>query len=144
MLIISHRGNLHGPDPKTENTNEQICKALSAGYNVEVDVWFKNGDLYLGHDEPKDVFSILIASRLWFHCKNIEAVEYFIDYAARNYFYHDEDDIAVTSNKYLWTFPGKLLTSKSIAVLPETVTGWDIRKAFGLCTDYPKIYESLL
>ena len=40
MKIISHRGNLTGPDPKQENKPSQILKVLEKGYEVEVDVWY--------------------------------------------------------------------------------------------------------
>ena len=53
MKIIAHRGNLNGPDPETENTPNQILKAIDAGFEVEVDMWFHGQNrLMLGHDRP--------------------------------------------------------------------------------------------
>ena len=52
MILISHRGNLTGPNKKWENNPEYIRKALDDGYNVEIDVWYENSTFYLGHDEP--------------------------------------------------------------------------------------------
>ena len=48
MILISHRGNLFGKKTKQENHPEYILDALSNGYNVEIDVWFKNKKFYLG------------------------------------------------------------------------------------------------
>ena len=38
MILISHRGNINGPNPEMENNPEYIQKALDLGYDVEVDV----------------------------------------------------------------------------------------------------------
>ena len=50
MIIISHRGNLYGPDKENENKPGQIQKVLNLGYYVEIDVWLFDWKLYLGHD----------------------------------------------------------------------------------------------
>ena len=44
MILISHRGNLMGRDPETENSPQQIRKALSLGFEAEVDVWCVDGE----------------------------------------------------------------------------------------------------
>ena len=38
-LLIAHRGLYNGPDPWLENKPEQITKALTLGFDAEVDVW---------------------------------------------------------------------------------------------------------
>ena len=38
MKLISHRGNINGPDLEKENTIEQIFIAIGKGFDVEVDV----------------------------------------------------------------------------------------------------------
>ena len=76
MLIISHRANLEGRNPKTENHPDQIFRAIEEGFDVETDAWFEDGKWYLGHDEPTyevdDKF--LELPKLWLHAKNKEAV----------------------------------------------------------------------
>ena len=56
MRLISHRGNLNGPNPERENHPDYIQDALWQRYDVEVDVWGIEGEyqmeLWLGHDEP--------------------------------------------------------------------------------------------
>ena len=46
MFIISHRGNLQGPDLTQENKPEYIDGALAKGFDVEVDVRFLNKSLF--------------------------------------------------------------------------------------------------
>ena len=52
MKIIAHRGNLSGPT-QTENHPDQIKKALDLGFDVEIDVWYKENKVFLGHDFPQ-------------------------------------------------------------------------------------------
>ena len=48
MIIISHRGNINGPEPQKENLPDYIDFALENGLDVEVDLWWNKG-IYLGH-----------------------------------------------------------------------------------------------
>ena len=51
MIILAHRGNLDGPDRKTENTREVYEKALGAGFGLEIDVRRDaHGRFYISHD----------------------------------------------------------------------------------------------
>ena len=52
MNLISHRGNIDGPQLDKENSPNYINEAIEAGYNVEIDIWFVNNKWYLGHDNP--------------------------------------------------------------------------------------------
>ena len=52
MLYISHRGNLNGINKDFENKPSYIFNALEKKFNVEVDIWYKKNNFYLGHDEP--------------------------------------------------------------------------------------------
>ena len=36
MILISHRGNISGPNPERENHPEYIFEALQAGYDVDI------------------------------------------------------------------------------------------------------------
>lgn len=146
MRLISHRGNINGRFESLENEPTYIDKAISEGYDVEIDVWFVDGILYLGHDKPQyDVdfrWFIDRISKLWIHCKNIEALEYFkyLSYTL-NYFWHQEDDVTITSLGYFWTYPGKLLTKYSIAVMPELKHFDNIDISYGICSDYIKNFK---
>ncbi len=50
MILISHRGNIDGVNIERENTISYIQEAINLGYDVEIDVWYKDDNLYLGHD----------------------------------------------------------------------------------------------
>ena len=39
MKIISHRGNLYGPNPELENKPEYILAAIKCNFRVEIDLW---------------------------------------------------------------------------------------------------------
>lgn len=147
-IFISHRGNIRGPDPKMENSPVHITAALAAGYNVEVDVRYIDGVWYLGHDEPVHIvdFDYLNDERIWLHCKNMEALaELNIMMSVKaHYFWHQEDDVALTSNRWLWTYPGKQLMERgAIAVCPEMVDDqWDISNAEGVCSDFVEAWKN--
>ena len=57
MLYISHRGNLDGINKEFENKPPYILNALKKKFNVEVDIWFKKGEFFLGHDEPENLIN---------------------------------------------------------------------------------------
>ena len=50
MIYISHRGNISGKNRDLENTPDYIDRALDLGYDVEVDLWVHDSQLFLGHD----------------------------------------------------------------------------------------------
>ena len=140
MILISHRGNIDGKKPELENTPNYIQKALDLGYHVEIDIWYDNG-FYLGHDFPQYEisFNYLINDKLWCHAKNIEAIIEMKKYPI-HYFWHQEDDITLTSKEYIWAYPGKQPIKNSIAVMPELYND-DISKCIGICSDNIKKYK---
>jgi len=81
MILISHRGNTNGRVESLENTPSYVDLAISNEYDVEVDVWYLDGGLYLGHDKPQYVIDIKWfrdrLTKLWIHCKNIDSIMYF-------------------------------------------------------------------
>ena len=147
MKIISHRGNLEGPDLLKENHPDQIKKVLDLGFDVEIDVWEKEHKFLLGHDSP--VYEVFIwesffEKRIWVHCKNLRILDFLVRhncYSDGNFFWHQNDDFTLTNNNYIWTYPGKELTKNSILVLPEqnNIKYKDIKDKgiYGVCTDYP-------
>lgn len=152
MIIIAHRGLTEGPNTKIENTPEQIQKALDLGFDVEIDVRYREGKLWLGHDfevteMPANYLYLHMLGRIWFHCKNADSYEFFHTYEDRfdtNFFWHQKDDYVRTSKGWIWVYPGKKLLSKdSICVMPEDSGNLNIKwtKASGICTDLPLLYE---
>ncbi len=147
-LIISHRGNLSGPNPYYENSPRYIDEAIDAGFDVEIDVRVINGIIWLGHDRSdyKVSLSFLEArqDRLWAHCKNLEAL-HTLSETSINCFAHETDKFVLTKSGHIWVYPDKntKISDWSIAVLPETVKDWDVSAAFGICTDEAVHYKKL-
>lgn len=140
MLRIAHRGNLKGPS-ESENNPTHLVAAISLGFDVEVDVWMNEGGVFLGHDKPEhlvdETFLEDIKNEAWFHCKNIEALGYFVNHMPdARFFWHQEDDFTLTSNGYIWTYPGKTVTNKSIVVLQYKTDVNIFKEAYAVCTDY--------
>ena len=142
MIYISHRGNLEGRNEKWENHPDYIMKALDKGYDVEIDVWYKDSLFYLGHDEPLHKIDVgfLKKNGLWCHAKNVEVLNIMLSYSDIHCFWHQEDDVTLTSRNFLWTYPGKRLTANSICVLPEKNDEIP-KKCLGICSDSIVYYK---
>ena len=144
MKLIAHRGNINGPDLLNENNPEHIENIILQGYDVEIDLWWVDGRTYLGHDEPQ--YGVTQQwfneryQRLWIHCKNVEAMEWFNMIGGFNYFWHQEDTLTLTSMNVIWAYPGKQPIKGSIAVMPE-LNNDDISEVAGVCSDFIKNYK---
>lgn len=134
---ISHRGNIKGPNQRYENHPSYVVEALKEGFDVEIDVWLIENKLYLGHDMPEHLVDLnfLKNDKFWCHCKNIEALQFLMKNNVRCFF-HNTDDATLTSDGYIWTYPGKYLTENSICVMPERAN-WQIKSCVaGVCSDF--------
>ena len=107
MKIISHRGNLIGRIPEKENHPNYIEAAISSGYDVEIDLWFKNDKFYLGHDNPQYEINIFWiqerVDKLWVHAKNFEVIQKLLN-TEINWFWHENDKLTMTSKGFLWCY----------------------------------------
>jgi len=145
MILISHRGNIDGKDTLKENTVEYIQSAIDLGFDVEVDVWNIDGHLLLGHDGPVKEQEVSIdflqKKEIWCHAKNIDAL-YELVLNGVHCFFHDSDEVVLTSKQILWTFPGNALTCKSVCVLPESQKdNPGIDNCYGICSDFIDRYK---
>ena len=144
MILISHRGNLNGPQPENENRPDYIEKAL-LNYNVEIDIFFYKNELWLGHDNPQykiKNLNWLENNKLWCHAKNLEALDKMLKYPKIHCFWHQNDDYTITSKGYIWAYPGKKLNKNAIYVLPEWCKKFDTTlKYCGVCSDYMEKYR---
>lgn len=139
MILISHRGNIDGANIELENHPQYLDKAISKGYDVEVDLWLIDNDFFLGHDEPQykiDIDWIDVRSHvLWVHCKNTEAIAFLNKHTYDiNYFWHQEDTVTLTSKGFIWAYPGKQPINNSIAVMPE-LNNDELSYCIGVCSD---------
>jgi hypothetical protein len=146
MKLISHRGNISGPNPERENHPEYIAEALKQGYDVEIDVWFKDDKFMLGHDEPQYEFPFELIDqaypKLWIHCKNIDALSKLNELDPNgskvNYFWHENDLAVLTSKSYIWSTN---LINNGILVMPEVFNKEHITSTLGVCSDYIEKYK---
>jgi len=151
MKLIAHRGLTQGPDKNIENCPKQLLKAIEQGFDCEIDLWVINSELWLGHDTPqyliKEEFLKNNSANFWIHAKNLAALLWLTSAAFYKYFWHQNDDFVLTSNNFIWTFPGKELTSVSINVLPEwydpEFKNLNIH-CYGICSDYVQIIKEKL
>lgn len=145
MIVISHRGLLNGADPKRDNNPDAIKEVIGMGFQCEVDVWCKGGEVWLGHDKPqyKVDRNFLMERKLWCHAKDLGTLhELKSRGSAVHVFFHQNDDATLTSQGWIWTYPGKALVSnRSICVLPEKFPKIDWKVAGGVCTDFPDRYR---
>lgn len=125
MIYIAHRGLIGGPDSGKENHPNQISYAIELGFDCEVDIWYVDNKLILGHDKPQYEINEywLRNNHLWIHCKNSEALEWFYNCKqwSYNYFWHEDDNYTLTSHGYIWTHPKAKLLQSSVMVMPEHV-----------------------
>lgn len=148
MKYISHRGNILGKDNLQENHPNYIDKAICLGYDVEIDVWYINKKLFLGHDQPlyEISYSFFINPKLWTHCKNSDALLFFSEHNNEflNFFWHEKDKYTITSKGIVWAYPGSELNIMSVSVLPETLIDKKIQQniIYGICSDYIEMYKN--
>lgn len=141
MILISHRGNINGENPNLENTPDYIDKAISLGYDVEIDIWKTIDGLYLGHDEP--VFPIeldwLIKRKnyLWIHCKNFESLTELVQTKLR-VFYHQKEEYTIISDNNIWAHNIETADKKCIIPLlsQNEIENWIPTDVYGVCSDY--------
>ena len=108
MIFISHRGNLDGVKEQRENSLAYIDEAIELGFDVEVDIRYKDGGLWLGHDEPQ--YRVKLGwledrkNNLWLHIKDYGSLLEMkkSDHLGLRYFCHQSDEFTLVNNGYLW------------------------------------------
>ena len=141
--LISHRGNLHGPNPDIENSPSAIELAVSKGFDCEIDLWEKDKKIFLGHDYPQYEINLKFLEDLnqfiWIHCKNLSAINFLIERDLFNFFWHEKDKFTLTSKGYIWTYPNNEYDKNSVIVNLEA--GLKLKKeCYGICSDYVSEY----
>ncbi len=148
MKLISHRGNINGCNPKLENTPLYIRDAIHLGYDVEIDVWYDNNTLWLGHDNPEYQIGLYFllenANKLWIHCKNFEALSHLLKEESLKLFYHEKEDHTIISNKLIWSHD--INKANNICIIPllskESIEQWVPVQVYGVCSDYIKLLNN--
>jgi len=149
MKLIAHRGNINGPILNKENRPDYIEEALFNGYDAEIDVWFINNKLFLGHDQPDYKIDIswlyLNKEKLWIHCKDLNSLYYMTKHNDLNYFWHQTDNFTLTSKQYIWTYPGQQYTDKSVIMIAgssiNNIQSINQFNCYGVCSDYVQEFK---
>jgi hypothetical protein len=154
MKLISHRGNIIGPNPNRENSPSYIDTAISAGYEVEVDINYMNGKFYLGHDTPDyEITEQWMTKRrdnIWFHCKNLDAATHLSEISSKfqplefNFFCHTSDSFVMTSTNHIWVHDLTMNLSKKciIPLLSDVdIINYKGGLVYAVCTDYITLAE---
>lgn len=149
MMLISHRGNISGRIEDRENTTDYIIEAIILGYDVEIDLWVINNNLYLGHDDPMykidQDFIDSYKKNLWIHCKNQFALSYMLKYKKDYRFFFHENE------KYIMTSLGDLIVhaqtnrfpENSVYMIPEVLNIDEkyLKNCKGVCSDNIQKYK---
>lgn len=145
MIFICHRGKKNNQEP--ENFVKNILKNLSLGYDCEIDVWKIENRFFIGHDKPEEEIKeeFLLNKNLWCHAKNIEALKYMISNNITT-FWHQNDDYTITSNGFIWVYPGKKIVKNCIIVKPElgNYTVKELQTCHAICTAEIEKYEKII
>ncbi len=138
MIYIAHRAQISGLSSEANHPG-WIDKVLSANIHCEVDCWYSDKHLYLGHDKPTYRVNIkwLLerAPMLWVHAKSLETLEFLYQYHNDiNYFWHENDEFTLTSWAFIWTRSNGLFGPKSVVVMDGPSN--ERLNCYGVCTDW--------
>lgn len=145
MRFIAHRGNTEGAKPELENTLSYLEAALKNKFDIEVDVFTRKGQLYLGHDTPKDPINIefLTNRRVWCHAKDEATFLNLIKFQDLNVFWQQDDKFSITSRGYIWTHSkcSKFVQNSVATVLDYKSEFLKDKKIHGICSDIIQLYR---
>jgi len=143
MILISHRGNTNGLAPDLENSPDYIDRAIEHGYDVEMDVRWIDGKLYLGHDEPQyEVTLEWLWDRrksLWVHTKNYEALCRLIVTDLRIFYHQKENHTIINGCNLIWSHELSEADGRSIIPLlsEEDINRQPVpTNVYGICSDF--------
>ena len=140
MILISHRGNIHGPNPRLENTEGYIEKARKQ-YFVEIDIWKIKDGWWLGHDGPEQTTSkdFISQAGLLLHAKNLDAFKTMLELEL-HCFWHQEDFYTLTSRGLIVSYPGYAAGNNVICMKPELLSMDTVIDCYAICSDYVGIF----
>jgi len=143
---VCHRGNLNGRIQEFENNFGILIQRSIQGQRVELDVWYHENNLWLGHDKPEYKVTLewlLSDKRRLIHAKNGKTFEHLLSEAGKraldlHIFYHTEEDYVLTNKGLVICYPGKPLLQGSLCMMPEraSYTQDDLQKSFSICSDF--------
>ena len=141
IRVIDHKSfQKHVPGSKVIEAFNFGLKNLETQFDIICK--FDGEKFYLGHDEPQEAVSIkwLRDQQLWCHAKSYNALEGMVAYGIHCFFHHN-DKYTITSQGWIWAFPGQPVGAYTIAVHPEQLTAEQLEKCSGVCSDYVSNFE---
>jgi hypothetical protein len=142
--FICHRGNLERKKLSDENIPALLDARIGDGYDVELDVWYKNSQLFLGHDQAEHPITfewLMQTSKKYIHTKDAKTLEYLLLRCGRegynpNIFYHTGEHYSLTTRNHIIVLPGQEILAGSVNMMPEmSPILKDTRQAFAVCSD---------
>ena len=115
-------------------------KGLSYGAYSDAFLKFKDSYDYFVFIED-DLVTVkkdyLKNENFWCHAKNLNALHWMLQEEILC-FWHQEDDYTMTSNGFIWTYPLKDVTEKSIIVCKtlEDTLKYSKMNVYGICSDH--------
>lgn len=157
MKLIAHRGLIdYDPglgSPNNENQPPQIEIAIKAGFDIEIDLRYDEGKMYLGHDTTQyEVQDYTLADwskncTVYAHCKDMKAAFHCPRLHDIIPFCHSDDDFILLKNHILWVHPKAInnipptVRPNCIIVLPYEMEWAPHSDYYGICTDNPRKYK---
>tara|TARA_R110001592_G_scaffold338578_1_gene625830 strand:- start:88 stop:573 length:486 start_codon:yes stop_codon:yes gene_type:complete len=144
MKIISHRGNLDGPDKLRENNPKFIDECIVKGYDVEIDLRLKNNNLFLGHDftqyEVSMDWLLQRSQNLWIHAKEFTVLQKLILFKEKlKFFCHETDKFTIVNGGYIWCHDLKSKVDDK-CIIPllsyDQIMNYNQTFFYAVCTDY--------
>lgn len=142
---ICHRGNVCGPIKEMENNFGVLIQRAIQGYHAEVDVWYHENNLWLGHDKPEYKITLdwlASSKRRLIHAKDGKTFEHLLHESGKrgldlHIFYHTEEDYVLTNKGLVICYPGKPLLEGSLCMMPERASykTEEMQKCFSVCSD---------
>jgi|TARA_R110002074_G_scaffold162057_2_gene320486 hypothetical protein len=144
-IFIAHRGNINGVNPEEENTLSYLRRAHEFGYGVECDLQVHNDVLYFGHDEPQEPvdYHFISQPNVFCHAKSVDTMIVLLN-SGVHCFYHQKDDMTLTSFGYMWCYPGfhpkdKRAIWLDLGNIP--IPSID-KKIYGICGDNINVFKN--
>ena len=93
-------------------------------------------------DKPGEAVSVqwLGVRLVWCHAKEFNTFEALVA-CGINCFWHESDKYTLTSQGWIWAYPGQPGGRYSIAVHPEKLSDEEVKKFAGVCSDYVDNYN---
>lgn len=148
--LIAYRGNIQGNKPYFLNKPEYVDIALQYGYDAMVDVWIKDGEYWLGHDNPRYAIPthFLSTKGIWCRAMTREALDSMMNEKDIHCFMNGNDPIVLTNRNIMWLNDSTKLFDdmKSDAVYfdPEGAEETMYRNIYAICSNNVRAIREIL